>query len=94
MPSEIESKNDLPKSEPALYVGVWVTKDGYIPRELLPNSRCDEARGHKQSPYRGHYTLSGNHIDHADDTGFTSDGDFRGGVLYHGGMVLYLEEQP
>ena len=28
------------------YVGMWVTKDGYIRHELLPNGRYDEARGH------------------------------------------------
>jgi hypothetical protein len=28
------------------------------------------------------------HIEYWDDTGFTADGDFIDGVLYHGGMVL------
>ncbi len=75
------------------YVGMWVTKDGYIRHELLPNGRYDEARGQKQSAYQGSYTLTGNHIDYVDDTGFTADGEFRDGVLYHGGMVLYREEE-
>ena len=74
------------------YVGMWVTKDGYIRHELLPNGRYDEARGQKQSAYQGSYTLTGNHIDYVDDTGFTADGEFRDGVLFHGGMVLYREE--
>ena len=74
------------------YVGMWVNKDGYIRHELLPNGRYDEARGQKQSAYQGSYTLTGNHIDYVDDTGFTADGEFRDGVLYHGGMVLYREE--
>jgi hypothetical protein len=26
-----------------------------------------------------------------DDTGFTADGEFRDGVLYHGGYVFYRE---
>lgn len=74
------------------YVGMWVTKDGYIRHELLPNGRYDEARGQRQSAYQGSYTLTGNHIDYVDDTGFNADGEFRDGVLYHGGMVLYREE--
>lgn len=74
------------------YVGMWVTEDGYIRHELLPNGRYDEARGQKKSAYQGNYTLTGNHIDYVDDTGFTADGEFRDGVLYHGGMVLYREE--
>ncbi len=75
------------------YVGMWVTKDGYIRHELLSNGRYDEARGQKQSAYQGSYTLIGNHIDYIDDTGFTADGEFRDGVLYHGGMVLYREDK-
>jgi hypothetical protein len=74
------------------YVGMWVTKDGYIRHELLPNGRYDEARGQRQSAYQGSYTLTGNYINYVDDTGFTADGEFRDGVLYHGGMVLYREE--
>jgi hypothetical protein len=31
------------------YVGMWVTKDGYIRHDLLPNGRYDEARGTTQS---------------------------------------------
>ena len=30
-------------------------------------------------------------LDYVDDTGFTADGDFRDGVLYHAGMVLHRE---
>lgn len=74
------------------YVGMWVTKDGYVRHELLPNGRYDEARGQRQSAYQGSYTLTGNYINYVDDTGFTADGEFRDGVLYHGGMVLYREE--
>ena len=71
------------------YVGLWVTQDGRVRHELLPNGRYDEARGTRESAYQGRYTLTGDHIDYVDDTGFTADGDFRDGVLYHGGMVLY-----
>ena len=73
------------------YVGMWVTADGYIRHELLPNGRYDEARGSRQSAYRGEYLITGDHIDYEDDTGFVADGDFRDDVLYHAGMVLYRE---
>ncbi|MBB3222673.1 Atu4866 domain-containing protein [Pseudoduganella umbonata] len=74
------------------YAGMWVTADGYIRHELLANGRYDEARGRRRSAYRGRYWVAGDHIEYLDDTGFTADGDFRDGVLYHAGMVLYREE--
>jgi hypothetical protein len=74
------------------HLGMWVTKDGNIRHELLANGRYDEARGRKKSAYQGSYKMTGNHIDYKDDTGFTADGDFKDGVLYHAGMVLYKEE--
>ena len=73
------------------YLGMWVTRDGHIRQELLPGGRYDEARGTTKSAYTGRYTISGDHIDYVDDTGFTADGEFRGGVLYHGGYVFYHE---
>lgn len=73
------------------YVGMWVTEDGYIRHELLPNGRYDEARGSRKSAYQGRYTITGDHIDYVDDTGFTADGEFIDGVLYHAGMVLRRE---
>jgi hypothetical protein len=77
--------------ETKYYIGMWVTADGYIRHELLPNNRYDEARGGRKSAYRGNYQISGNHIDYQDDTGFMADGDFIDGVLHHAGMVLYKE---
>lgn len=74
------------------YIGMWVTGDGYIRHELLPNNRYDEARGNRKSAYQGSYKITGDHIDYKDDTGFTADGDFRDGVLYHAGMILYKEK--
>lgn len=85
------NKSALPPGQQS-YVGMWVTEDGYIRHELLPNGRYDEALGQKQSAYQGSYTITGNHIDYVDDAGFTADGEFHDGVLYHGGMVLYREE--
>ena len=71
------------------YAGMWVTADGNIRHELLPNGRYVEARGSRERAYLGRYQVTGDHIDYWDDTGFTADGDFRDGVLYHAGMVLY-----
>lgn len=72
------------------YVGMWVTEDGRVRHELLPNGRYDEARGTRESAYQGRYVVTGNHIDYWDDTGFTADGTFVSeDVLHHGGMVLY-----
>lgn len=73
------------------FVGMWVTKDGFIRHELLANGRYDEARGARKSAYVGEYQVTGNHIEYQDDTGFTADGDFVDGVLHHAGMVLYRE---
>lgn len=78
---------DQPHDHP--YVGMWVTEDGRIRHELLANGRYVEARGNREAAYQGAYTITGDHIDYVDDTGFTADGDFIDGVLYHGGMVLY-----
>ena len=91
--------SDQPRSKEAAgmtthpYLGMWVTKDGHIRQELLPNGRYDEARGSRRSAYRGRYEIRGNKIDYWDDTGFTADGEFIDGVLHHGGMLFYREEQ-
>ncbi len=74
------------------YIGTWVTKDGRIRHELLPNGRYDEARGSRKSAYQGRYEIRGNKIDYWDDTGFTADGEFIDGVLHHAGMLLYREK--
>ncbi|XTP10630.1 Atu4866 domain-containing protein [Streptomyces albus subsp. chlorinus] len=74
-------------------VGMWVTADGHIRQELLPDGRYDEARGNRKSAYTGRYTVTGNHLDYVDDTGFTATGDIRDGVLYHEHLVLYREQK-
>ena len=71
------------------YVGMWVTEDGRIRHQLLPNGRYMEARGARERAYEGRYKVTGNYIEYWDDTGFTADGEFREDVLYHAGMVLY-----
>ena len=75
------------------YIGMWVTEDGNIRQELLPNGRYDEARGQRQSAYTGSYIVEDEYIEYVDDTGFTADGEFKDGVLYHAGMVFYRKEK-
>ena len=75
------------------YVGMWVTPDGHIRHELLPNNRYDEARGNRTSAYQGRYEIRGTHIDYWDDTGFTADGTFvSDDELHHAGMILRREK--
>ena len=50
------------------YCGMWVTADGHIRHELLPDGRYDEARGRRQSAYQGKYWVKGDHIEYVDDT--------------------------
>lgn len=78
--------------QPHPYLGMWVTLDGRIRHELLPNGRYDEARGERRSAYQGRYVVRGNQIDYWDDTGFTADGVFvDDDTLHHGGMVFRRE---
>lgn len=74
------------------YLGMWVTRDGQIRQELLPNGRYDEARGTRRSAYQGRYEVRGNDIFYWDDTGFTADGRFLSeDELHHGGMTFLRE---
>lgn len=73
------------------FVGTWITKDGRIRHNLLPNGRYDEARGKRESAYQGRYKVTGNIIQYWDDTGFYADGEFKNDVLYHAGMILYRQ---
>lgn len=74
------------------YVGMWVTDDSRVRHELLANGRYVEARGTREKAYQGRYRVTGDYIFYWDDTGFTADGNFVDGVLYHGGMVLRRRE--
>lgn len=71
------------------YVGLWVTGDGHIRHELLPNGRYVESRGNRERAYVGRYEIQGSHINYWDDSGFIADGEFRSDMLYHAGIVLY-----
>ncbi|MGK5550122.1 Atu4866 domain-containing protein [Actinomadura kijaniata] len=73
------------------HLGMWVTADGRIRQELLPNGRYEEERDGRKRAYTGRYTVTGDHIDYFDDLGFTATGDVRDGVLYHEHLVLYRE---
>jgi hypothetical protein len=75
------------------HVGLWVTSDGHIRHELLPNGRYVEARGARERAYQGRYEITGDHIDYWDDTGFTADGTFIDGVLHHAGMILHRRSE-
>lgn len=79
--------------EPLHDVGMWVTEDGRIRQELLPNGRYDEARGSRRSAYTGSYRIQGSRIVYVDDSGFNADGEFREDVLYHAGMIFYRQKQ-
>ncbi|WP_430471001.1 Atu4866 domain-containing protein [Thalassospira lucentensis] len=81
------------QTSPHPYVGMWVTEDGYVRQELRSDGRYDEARGTQQSAYQGDYQISGNYVTYQDDTGFTADGYFENDVLYHGGMVMFRQDQ-
>ncbi|WP_159593176.1 Atu4866 domain-containing protein [Chelativorans xinjiangense] len=84
-----EEELNLQNTHP--YVGLWVTQDGRVRHELLPNNRYVEARGTRERAYEGRYQVTGTHIEYWDDTGFTADGDFINDVLHHGGMILYRQ---
>lgn len=77
------------------YTGMWVTGDGFIRQQLLPEGRYDEARGAKKSAYTGRYEIDGDYIYYWDDTGFTADGHFKDlNTLHHGGYIFYREQLP
>jgi len=90
MKPETQATAQSTQSHP--YVGMWVTGDGRIRHELLPNGRYDEARGNRRSAYQGRYEVRGDYILYWDDTGFTADGRFVDGVLHHGGMIFHRWE--
>jgi hypothetical protein len=77
---------------PRGFTGMWVTGDGHIRHELLPNGRYDKQRVKRKSAYQSCYTTSGNHIDCVDDAGFTAAGNFVDGALHHAGVILYREQ--
>lgn len=84
-----QQTTDTTQQQTHPYAGMWVTADGHIRHNLLPNGRYDEARGNRESAYQGRYEVRGDDILYWDDTGFTADGKFVDDVLYHAGMILH-----
>nr|WP_100740779.1 Atu4866 domain-containing protein [Bacillus vallismortis] len=73
------------------YGGLRLPRIGISSMKLLSDGRYIKARGNVECAYTGHYQITGDHIEYQDDTGFTADGDFKNGILYHAGMVLHRE---
>lgn len=72
------------------YTGLWVTEEGFIRHELLPNGRYEEARGAKPKAYQGDYAIHENRIYYWDDTSFTANRTFvSNDELHHAGMVFF-----
>jgi len=88
---KIESKKDFDMAGNN-FAGLWITGDGHIRHELLANGRYIEARGNREKAFQGEYWIKDGHIEYKDDTGFTADGDFKDGILYHADMVLYRRD--
>lgn len=65
-------------------VGMWVTHDGHIRLEMLPDGRYDEARGERRGAYRGRWVRKGGVVEFFDDSGFTATGAIENGVLTAG----------
>lgn len=70
------------------HLGLWCTADGHVRQELRADGRYVEARGDREAAYTGRFEITGDQIEYWDDSGFSADGAFVDGVLYHGGMVM------
>lgn len=86
-PEQSAARRARPGPGDADVVGMRVTADGHIRQELLPDGRYDEARDSLRSACTGRCAVTGDHLDHVDDTGFTATGDIHDGVLFHGHLV-------
>ncbi|MEZ0214759.1 MAG: Atu4866 domain-containing protein, partial [Xanthobacteraceae bacterium] len=58
------------------YLGTWIDEDEFVRQELLPGGRYEEARGDRQSAYRGAYWIQSERIVYRDDLGFWAFGEF------------------
>ena len=50
---------------------MWITADGRIRQELMPNGRYDEARDGGARTDQGSYRATGSHIAYSDDRSLT-----------------------
>lgn len=69
-------------------LGLWSDERGFLRQRLLPDGRYDEARGERDSAYRGRFWIDGDRIDYLDDEGFWAFGVFANDRLEHAGYVL------
>jgi hypothetical protein len=75
--------------DPKLYIGSWVTLDGYTTRqELLPDGRYTEKSDRVS---QGHYRIEDDQIEYVDDAGVISKGRFINGTLHYNGQYLYID---
>ena len=75
-------------ADDAPQLGLWSDERGFLRQRLLLGGRYDEARGTRESAYRGRFWIDGDRIDYLDDEGFWAFGLFVGDRLEHAGYVL------
>lgn len=75
-------------ADDAPQLGLWSDERGFLRQRLLPGGCYDEARGERESAYRGRYWIDGDRIDYLDDNGFWAFGFFVENRLEHAGYVL------
>jgi hypothetical protein len=78
----VDVKDDDPR------LGLWVDERNFLRQRLRPGGRYDEARGDRESAYRGRFWIDGERIDYLDDEGFWAFGVFKDDRLDHAGYVL------
>lgn len=82
VPSAAQQSRQQEQEISQSFTGMWVTADGQIRLELLPDGRYDEARGSRKSAYTGRYVvISDSELEFFDDSGFTAKGRIDQGVL-------------
>jgi hypothetical protein len=71
-------------------VGMWITGDGQVQREVRADGRFVERNAVIDRPTRqGRYEIDGDKVAYYDDAGARSDGLYKDGILYHAGMIFY-----
>ena len=73
------------------HVGRWVTRDGYIKKELFADGKFDEARGERKNISGGNYTIKGNKIIYSNGNGHRAEADLSNGLMYERGYIFYPE---
>lgn len=73
---------DVAANATANFIGPWLSPDGYIRLDLLPDGRYEEAWGKRNNTYTGRYTvLNASLLHFSDDSGFDVHGTVDDGVL-------------